>query len=118
MARRRHRSIHFPVNPMSNRQTFEWKPDGDTLVADVEHLTITLSSAESGWLGSVHAGEARLSLTRGATQEAVRRTVEKRVGRLLSIEHGECEDCGGVTYPFRGGPMRCLTRGCERYKKG
>lgn len=100
-----------------NRQMFEWKPDEGKLVAVVKHLRVTLEEDEGLWLGFIHAGNARISVTRGGSQEAVRTTVEKRVRRLLMIEHGACSECDGVMYPNREGAMRCLTRTCERYKK-
>lgn len=97
---------------------FEWKPEGEKIVAIVEHVKITLEqAAEDRFLAIVTVGTAKLSTTAGATQEAVRHTVEKRVKALLLVGRGECEDCGGATYPYRGGPKRCLTPGCKLYKK-
>jgi predicted Zn-ribbon and HTH transcriptional regulator len=94
-----------------------WREEKGKLVTESGRLRAVLEKTEGGWAGSIYDGEARLSATYGKSDEAVVSTVTRRLARALLVEPGECTSCGGATYPFRNGAKRCLTRGCDLFKK-
>lgn len=96
-----------------------WKDQEDgTSVAKAGRLRIVLEEIKGTWFGSVYDGKARVCRVRGRADTAVVSTLLKRIPPLLAVSPSKCGECEGAMYLHpKSGKVRCLTRGCARFKK-